>query len=230
MHCFFSENIDESGAIISLGDRENQHLFKTLRARRGDKVRLMDGKGKLALCEVTEAKELRVLEVDFKEKPELRVHLFVAPPRKQKMDMLLKQCTEAGVWSINPIITERSVAVPEKASVLNRWGQLLMEACKQSVNPFLPEVRELIDLSSALKLVKDSGMPGFYGTPGGQVARECKPSGDVAWFVGPEGGFSPAEEELLDSSGIKGICIGPWIMRVETAAVCGISVLGFLGA
>ena len=105
--------------------READHLFKTLRARQGEKIKLIDGRGIIAAAKIGKNKEIIVGSKETEPEPTAKLHLFVAPPRKQKMDSLLKQCAEIGVSNIAPIITERSVSTPEKVSALDRWKALL---------------------------------------------------------------------------------------------------------
>ena len=54
------------------------------------------------------------------------------------------------------------------------------------------------------------------------MPRTCR---DIAWFIGPEGGFTEAEEKLMRVSGFRGLHFGNWVLRVETAAVCGTAIL-----
>ena len=72
----------------------------------------------------------------------------------------------------------------------------------------------------------------FFGKPGGALwdASELVPEADgtaeLAFLVGPEGGFTPEEERLLEARGALGIALGPYIMRLETAALAGMVYLG----
>lgn len=228
MHCFYCVAIGPCGSAAVLDERDHKHLFKTLRATPGERVELSDGRGVFAEAEVVDGRELRVIGREEFPAPPVRVHLFIAPPRRQKMDILLKQCAEVGVWSINPILTARSVSVPEKEAVLDRWQSLLLEGCKQSKNPFLPTVAMPIDFAVALRLAQEQGIKGFFGSPRGELGLTSPlPSGcvDAAWFVGPEGGFTTEEEDRLRDAGFGELRLGPWVLRVETAAVVGAALL-----
>lgn len=228
MHCFYCSAIGPSGSVAMLDEHDHKHLFKTLRAAPGEKVELTDGNGIFAEAEVAAGRELRIIGREDFAAPPVRIHLFIAPPRRQKMDILLKQCAEVGVWSINPMLTARSVSAPEKEAVLERWRTLLLEGCKQSKNPFLPTIALPIDFAAALKLAHDRGYQGFFGSPRGELGLTPPlPAGsaDAAWFVGPEGGFTMEEEECLVSAGFGELRLGPWVLRVETAAVVGAALL-----
>jgi 16S rRNA (uracil1498-N3)-methyltransferase len=229
MHSFFCENISEPGESVMLSARDTKHLFRTLRGHIGDVVKLMDGCGKLALAVILPDKKLELTEVLRHPEPTVKLQLFIAPPRRQKMDSLLKQCAEIGIWEIVPIITERAVALPNKKnSGSERWNTLLIEGCKQSENPFLPQIHSAVSLIDALKSINRATTAIFFGeTPlhATKQALALPKHKNIAWFVGPEGGFTDNERQLLRDNGAEPFSFGSWILRVETAAICGAAIL-----
>ncbi len=222
MHSFYSENPGRPGEEITLDRREADHLFKTLRARAGEEVELLDGAGACALGRVTSRRTLEILERSDAPEPTRKLHLYTAAPRKAKFDTLLKQAAELGVWSIRPLTCERSVAQPENEE---RQEALLMEGCKQSKNPFLPKILPALSLPEALREIAEKGYHAWYGSVKETPDTLSGGGDDLAWIVGPEGGFTPAEEEALQAAGIRGLNLGPYVLRLETAAVCGLAVL-----
>ena len=227
MRCFYCENIGGENSLVQLPEREERHLFNTLRGRTGDTIQLIDGKGVSASARVIEGKKLLVLEKEKYQEPSRKIHLFVSPPRQNRMDQLLTQCCEIGVWSITLVITEHSVVRPEEGEAPDKWKVHLIEGCKQSRNPFMPELRNVIHFNRIFEDVKEMGIPAFYGSLGESVA-ENQIAGNIlgiAWVVGPEGGFSTSEEEMMKSSGFIPLKIGNWVMRIETAAVAGAVLL-----
>ena len=226
MHRFFCKEIGEPGNSVELDTRDQRHLFKTLRARPGDEVELANGRGTVAIARIDGNNTLLIKNREDFPPPAVKIHLFVSPPRRQKMDQLLRQCAETGVWKLVPILTARSVSQPED-SVLERWDAVLLEACKQAKNPYHPEVQPLQPFAKAVASCKNMDI--YFGAPQGtwppRRMPEAKPLSDIAWFVGPEGGFSPDEESALIAAGAQALRIGPWVMRVETAAICGAALL-----
>jgi 16S rRNA (uracil1498-N3)-methyltransferase len=190
-------------------------------------IGLMDGHGALGVATVLPGRLLRIDSVETALAPKRRTHLYIAPPRRQRMDQILRQSAELGVWSIQPMICERSVSTPDEDSVAGRWEDVLMEACKQSGNPFLPEAKAPLAFGKAADEALSRGFKCHFGAVGGASAGAPGPDaeGDYAWFVGPEGGFSPAEEDFLRSKGFKPLRVGRCVLRVETAAVCGLALL-----
>lgn len=228
MRCFYCENL-QVGVLPEneIPEREKHHFFKVLRGKETSEILLIDGKGSIAKAVIENNKIIRITEANLLPMPEKKIHLFVAPPRKNQMDLLLKQCAEVGVWSITPIITERSISKPEKDSAIERMKILLIEGCKQSHNPFLPKLNPVKKLNDIHKNINSLDYAFFGSTTNClksekiQHDRHKQLSGNIAWIVGPEGGFSYQETELLKSQGAQPLQLGNWIMRIETAAISG---------
>lgn len=231
MHSFRYDQLAcmKEGDLVTLEKCENNHLFKILRAGEGDRIRLLDGQGRCALACVGKNRELVIENIqNVPPLPGAKMHLFLAPPRRQKMDQILKQCTELGVTSITPVICERSVSLPEKESVEGRWQELLFEACKQSGNPYLPLLSPPLPFAEGVKQAKETCGKCFYGSMAKEdisnTGNEEKPQ-NIAWFVGPEGGFTEEEEKFMQSASFLPLHMQCWILRAETAAICGLALL-----
>lgn len=215
---------NSAGTELRLEREEEKHLFKILRANPGDRLELLDGKGNTASAVVVPGKLVKVLDVRKAPVPERRVHLYIAPPRRQKMDAVLREATELGVWRIVPVLCEFSVSEPDASSVSGRWNDAMFEACKQSGNPFLPQTAAPLRFAAALDDCRKNCSAAWFGSPADSGPVQV-PDGDIAWFIGPEGGFSEKELSMLSESGVLPLRIGRWILRVETAAVAGIALL-----
>ena len=224
MHTFFTETFFTPGTHAQLSARERDHLFKILRARPGDEVELLDGCGGRMTGIVREGRVVEILSATREPEPEKKLHLCCAVPRRAKFDVLLKQAAELGVWSIRLIECERSVAKPEGS---DRWQTLLQEGCKQSKNPFLPRIAAPEPLAALLEELKTGEIRGFFGAIRSAAAPAAVDgtAQEFAWLVGPEGGFTPAEESAMHAAGVRGLNLGPYVLRLETAAVCGLAVL-----
>lgn len=225
MRTFFCETIPAPGEAAELEKSEFDHLFRTLRAAPGDEVALFDGRGLVAVARVEPRRMLVVRECRREPEPAKRLHLYCAVPRRAKFDVLLKQAAELGVWSIRLLRCERSVAQPEGSG---RWEALLREGCKQSKNPFLPRILPMMTPAEALEEIRARKIRAFFGAVDAGKASEresVEGVADFAWLVGPEGGFTPEEEAAFAAAGVRGLNLGPYVLRLETAAVCGLAVL-----
>ena len=49
--------------------------------------------------------------------------------------------------------------------------------------------------------------------------------GDIALLIGPEGGLSDTEVSLAKSAQFQPLCLGPRVLRTETATIAALSVL-----
>jgi len=231
LRCFFSSEIGEEGSFAKFADREKKHLFRTLRARKGDSILLIDGKGSRAEAEIADKENIIIRNIHKINEPEIKLHLYLSPPRHQKMDQLLKQCAEIGLWSINPIITTHSVSIPQKSGITERWQNLLIEGCKQSHNPFLPKIAEPIPFNQAVEEAKKQGFLSYFGSlsakpdHGFPITDHAPRTTDLGWWVGPEGGFSPEEKEIMLEAEFKPMQISSWTLRTETAAIVGVGIL-----
>ncbi|MDX9979316.1 MAG: RsmE family RNA methyltransferase, partial [Lentisphaeria bacterium] len=156
--------------------------------------------------------------------PSLRIRLYVAPPRGKTTALALRAAVELGVWRITPILCEYGVARPEgdKAS----WRAELVAAGKQSGNAFVPELDAPVAFAAALA----QAGPGVFGAvprSGSPGEKDLPTAGELGLWIGPEGGFSAAEEEALHAARLVPLTVGRWILRVETAVP---ALLGYLAA
>ncbi len=222
VHTIFLFPMPEAGATFELPREEAEHLFKVFRASVGDAVDVLDGAGRRGRAVVEPGKLLKMETVSFFPPPAKEIHLYCALPRRNKQDDLLKQTTELGVTAIHPVICQRSVAQSEPTP---RWEVLMREACKQSKNPYLPELAAPQDFAASLEEAKSRGLTLVYGSVAPAETTAFAEARGVAYFVGPEGGFSPEEFALLEKNGAAGVNLGPYVLRLETAAVAGIAVL-----
>ena len=227
MHAFFIGSLPEPGSLLSLDSGENAHLFRTLRARPGETIRLLDGRGGAGTAVIEPGQQIRLISCDRQQPPVPRFRLACAAPRRQKLDTLLKQAVETGAAAIDLIPCERSVAKPEGS---DRWTALLKEGCKQSGNRFLPEITVRRNMTEFLTAAACPGTALYFGATDGNGTPVPPPDGttEIVWIVGPEGGFSPGETKQLKAAGAVPLSLGPVIMRLETAAICGMAALRML--
>ena len=230
MHAFRFDDLasTEPGSSLRLDPREESHLFRILRARPGETVALLNGHGTTGIAVVEPDRRLSLESKRTVPPPARRLHLYFAPPKKQKLDALLKQAVELGVSELVPVLCERSVVQPGESSVAGRWMDLLFEACKQSGNPFLPAVVSPMPFPAALARARETCGALIVGSNRTGVFPDLGTASDAAFFIGPEGGFTDAETEAMFAAGTIPLRIGDWTLRVETAAIAGLGVLNVL--
>ncbi len=227
MHTFFIPDIPPEGTLFQLDRQESVHLFKILRAKSGMEIMLTDGRGHTARATVSEGRDLIAGKTETAFPPRRKLYLYTAAPKHNRLDTMLKQAVELGVSGIGILKCERSVATPDNSG---RRQLLFQEACKQSGNPFIPETLPDITVGELQKELAGRGCVGFFGAVPAICCPVSLPANfsSAAWIVGPEGGFTDAETAVLVKSGFFPITLGPYILRLETAAVCGLAVLRHL--
>jgi 16S rRNA (uracil1498-N3)-methyltransferase len=77
----------------------------------------------------------------------------------------------------------------------------------------------------ALSFAKENSLAGIFGDVEDNQELIDNLGDDIAFFVGPEGGFSEKELALMRENSFAGLNLGPYILRLETAAICGIAVI-----
>jgi 16S rRNA (uracil1498-N3)-methyltransferase len=150
------------------------------------------------------------------------VHVAFAPPKLTRAEWLFEHGTEAGVSVFHPLWTSRTRPQGERA---DRWSRIVRAAAGQCDRDWLPDVRPLRELETfladpalpAARFVADAGAP-----PLGELAPR---QGEVLLLVGPEGGFTPAEQHAAAAAGFVPAGLGPHTLRTETAALVGAAVV-----
>ena len=222
MRTIFHTHIGQAGEVFTPEPRESEHLFRVIRARPGDRVLVMDGRGGRGEAEIIGKDRLRFTALLPVVEQSVDLDLYFAIPKKNRLDALLPQLPGLGVRSLHPLLLEHSVATGENP---DRWELQLREGCKQSGNPRLPRLYPPAALEAALDEAVRSGAALYYGSVTPAPSEPAPPGKLRAWFVGPEGGFTPEEERKLRAAGARPLKLGSWIMRLESAAVAGLAVL-----
>src|SRR5258708_2545884 len=230
----------ESGAIagdhLILTGPEARHLGGALRLRPKETMVAVTPDGVEHICEVLSAnpKEVlaRVIESHASRgEPRLRIRLCQSLPKGDQFDRILEFAGELGVESVQPMITERTVARldPAKLEVrLQRWRQIARQGAELGQRGRLPEVLPPASLAEALAAATGAGMRAFLLYEGSRLPSLSKAEiGDdgVCLVIGPEGGWSDAEVKLAERSGAVAVSLGPRVMRPLPAALTAIAVL-----
>mgnify|MGYP006282461447 CR=1 FL=1 len=226
MHRFFAERVPELGETGCLDPDESRHAHRVLRLRTGDLIEVVDGAGIRASAQVTGlpgAPRRPIVEFWVVRREELpppvpEIRLCVAPPRPKAMALIVQQATELGVARLSPVLCEYGVAKPLKQSALDHWRSEAISALKQSGNPRLPILDKPVEFARCLDTCAETRI--LFGACAGDPGDTPDVAGarHLALWVGPEGGFSEAEQERLHQAGGHPVRIGPHILRVETAA------------
>ena len=237
MHKFFTEELDDVFAYIR-GD-DHKHLSRVLRLKEQDEILINDLKGQDYLGRI-ETIDKNETKVELREKvPEsnessLKLTLFQGLPKAGKMDLIVQKCTELGVQRIVPVVTERVVVKnSSEFKKLDRLKRICLEAAKQSKRSVLPEITEPMSLAELLMEMKKLDVfvvpyenQEEYGFL--TLKKELANISSMGIFVGPEGGFTEKEIDLLKDKGAKILTLGNRILRTETAGFTAVAMAQLL--
>ena len=235
MHRFFVEKENISSSFIIFQGSDVSHIRTVLRLNLGDQVEALDGEGSLYLVSLTDIKTKFIKgEILSSEKinteSRLMVHLGQSLIKGNGFDIILKKSVELGVYSISPLITERTVVKGDSDKKFPRWKKIIEESSKQCRRSSIPKISNKItglDIfcqktkNSDLKLIfwemeKNKGI--------GDINPKPMPR-SASILIGPEGGFSLKEVDMARSYGFLCLGLGPRIFRAETVPLVVMSLL-----
>jgi 16S rRNA (uracil1498-N3)-methyltransferase len=162
--------------------------------------------------------------------PPLRMTLVQAVPTRERMFWVIEKATELGVDRIVPVLSARSVRPEDLAKEKpHRWPEAAMRAVRQCRRARVPEVTPPLTLEEALVLPawRDAELRwALAGTEADSpTVKEGKTPLVAALAVGPEGGWTAREEELLVTAGGVRVGLTGRVLRAETAALVGLTAL-----
>jgi 16S rRNA (uracil1498-N3)-methyltransferase len=238
MHYFFKEEPAlEAGRLIALDPVDLNHAYRVLRLRRNSAVAVADGRGSVYRGAVEsagpEAVLVRLVEPLPAAEPPRRLVLLQGVAKGEKMDLILRQAVELGVMEIVPVFTARSVprfGESRETGRLKRWRSLVRSAAAQCRRAVLPEVMPVHDFAQALSLLKGRKVvvpwEGEKKMSLEELLRRPPSLQEAVFiFIGPEGGFSIQEIDVLNTVGACTVHLGPRILRTETAAAVTIALI-----
>jgi 16S rRNA (uracil1498-N3)-methyltransferase len=220
-----------------LDGAEGRHAATVRRLAVGERLRLVDGVGGVAECEVSgvrnDALDLTIVDVTSTPPPTPRIVVVQALPKGDRGELAVEVLTEAGVdeivpWQASRCVTRWRDARGEKA--LARWRSTAREAAKQSRREWLPivtsaattgDIKQRLAIADlALVLHEEASVPlaGILFPQAGHMA-------EVILVVGPEGGIAPAEIEAFVEAGAETVRLGPSVLRTSTAGVAALAVV-----
>jgi 16S rRNA (uracil1498-N3)-methyltransferase len=213
------------GLGVALSEGQAHYLLHVLRAKQGQRLRLFNGRDGEWLAEIAVIGK-RGATVTALSRTALQAEvpdlwLCFAPVKKTPADYLAQKATELGAGRLQPVFTRRTIVtrVNQERLLANA-----IEAAEQSGRLSVPQVAEPATLDKLLvSWPKERRL--YFCDEGGDaksLAQAAAP-GAAAILTGPEGGFDPAERELLRAQAfVVPVTLGPRILRADTAALAAL--------
>lgn len=192
--------------------------------KRGDEIRVTDGRGGLYECRIEEANPKGCL-LRIGERMEVGKHwrfnltVAVAPTKNiDRIEWFVEKSVEIGVDRLIFFQCERS----ERKNVrIDRLRKIAVSAMNQSLKSYLPVVTGLVPFGDAISMKEGTGYLGYCNSryPRHEFVKNYKGDSDVTIYVGPEGDFTEREADMAVDAGCLPVTFGESRLRTETAAL-----------
>jgi 16S rRNA (uracil1498-N3)-methyltransferase len=228
---FFVDAVHSGHAQI-MGE-EAHHLSRVLRVEPGQKFEISDNEN-VYLAEVESARKdlvsFAIVEQIAAAGPVVRTALLASLIKFERFEWMIEKATELGIDRVIPVEAARSEKGLEAAAQkrLHRWKRIAREASEQSRRARLPLIESPVSLADALRnqadyryALDEAGAPSILS-----IVPETRRAEDhVALLVGPEGGWTERDRAEIAAAGWAAVSLGPQILRAETAAIAGLSII-----
>jgi 16S rRNA (uracil1498-N3)-methyltransferase len=231
---FFCDTINQDGIVI-ISDVQFRHLTKVLRLKSGDIAELFDGRGTVAQAIIEKVtKDGALLKVQARSvlEPGNKQRIIIASSiaKGQRFEMIVAACCQLGIDRIVPIVFERTVKQAEGRAAMRRFQSIAVESAKQCGRNFLPVIDKPLSLEKTLESLrteypKAKIICGSLSEKADSIINFDFGSDDCLAFIGPEGGLTEVEENLLMKVDAKAVRLMDTILRIETAAVAFAAIL-----
>ena len=216
MPAFFGRRMGDR-VVIDGGDAH--HLARSLRARPGHEIEVVDPTGLMLTVRLDVVTPVRVegaitAQRAHQPEPVARITIAIANLPAPALELVLSRCTEAGAFGFVVFQADRSVGRGEKIA---RWSTICREASMLAGRLRVPEVAAATSLEAVLggfdaPLMLERDAPR-------RLAEVAEPR-DSTLLIGPEGGWTERELGL----GAESATLGPRNLRADTAALVGLAV------
>jgi len=169
------------------------------------------------------------------------LHYLFAPIKHARLDYMVQKAVELGVSKLQPVLTQHTQA---QRVNLERMRANAIEAAQQCGVLSIPDIGEPVELSSAVGRLNEArtlifcdeeadvtdpvaALSAVRPPPSALVPADAGAGATpLAVLIGPEGGFSQEERELLlKRPNTITLALGPRILRADTAAVAALTLV-----
>ncbi len=217
--------------MITLTEKPAHYLSHVLRLQEGKKIAFFNGRdGEWEAIIDSISKKNITLSASKQLRPQQNspnLWLCAAPLKNSRTEWVVEKATELGISRFCPITTQFTMVDRVNEARLLSTATEAAEQCERL------DIPEIVPLATLNKLL--GNWPAerhlIYGDESGkgENAKILLPTlthDSYAVLIGPEGGFSETELDLLRSLPYaSGMCMGPRVMRADTAAIAALTLL-----
>lgn len=238
MPVFFIHSTDIHDDILSIPPTLSAHLYKSLRIRQGDTIKVGDEQRRRYLVKITHIESsqtmAQILDTQSSRTPTSpTLILGQAILKGDRMNWAIQKATELGVSTIIPVLSARVVVRLESRQARThqeRWQRIALEAAQQAERWEVPTIKPPCQMRKFLSDSTDSDVKSLLverQADQGITAIEVPagPERRLTLAVGPEGGWTQDEILAAQECGFRTVSLGPRILRAETAALASLTIL-----
>jgi len=235
---FFVDKQQIGEKQVTLTGEDAKHLATVLRSKEGEEILVCDGCGMDYECQIVSVSPKEVIadilqEISCTVEPAVKITLYQALPKADKMELIIQKTVELGVDRIVAVATSRCVVKLDKkeSKKIERWQKIAEAAAKQSGRGKIPQIgQKVLSFTEAIaeantsldgvmipyEKEKEGGLRGFVKAFQGK---------SIGVFIGPEGGFAEEEIQKAMEAGVIPVSLGKRILRTETAGLVTVALL-----
>jgi 16S rRNA (uracil1498-N3)-methyltransferase len=227
VHWFYDPHFTKDSSSVS--EVEQKH-FRSLRIQVGEEIVVTNGVGWSFSCSVIDLDPVNLRVTESQQHSELpqRFHLIQALAKNDRDELAMQTAIELGATSITPWAASRCIVKWDGKAEKNqaRWQQISIEAMKQSQQAWLPNIGPV---ATTKQLV--AGDLGLVLDPRASLSLKDVNLGvgNISIAVGPEGGITDSELELLEQKGFLRVRLGSSVLRTSSAGPAAIAAISALG-
>ena len=224
----FIEKKISQNLMIYIKEKQHHFLKNVLRIKLNDVINVFDGiTGEWRSQVISISKDKTALKIEkkireFETQPD--IWLIFAPIKLFRLNIIIQKAVELGVSKFVPCKTEFSNF--DKLNYTNLELNAI-EAAQQCERIDIPKIEKIINLDAIIKELpndraivfcdeSDTNLPSIYE----EVRLNLNNYSKWSVIIGPEGGFSNEERELIKKQkNVLRVTLGSRILRSDTAAI-----------
>mgnify|MGYP003337569806 FL=1 len=219
----------QDGQQLSLTAQQQHYLQRVLRLRQGDRFVALDGCGQSWIAQLRGTGAILLSPLSEARELSVPVTLIAALPKGGGFEEIVRGCTELGVTTIIPVISQRTLLKPSPHK-WERWRKIAAEAAEQSERQIIPHIAEPMLWTEAIS-VPDHAKNNCYICVTRHLAThlltylQSHPPQPTVIATGPEGGWTEEEVEQAITVGFQPATLGCRILRAVTAPLAALSLV-----
>ena len=224
---FFINSENKQNDEIIIADKENyRHIARSLRARCGEKLLLIDENQlqyETVIKEITSDRIVCNIIKSYHSERDLDFDIYLAqsPLRSEAQLTVIEKATELGVRAVYPVATDNCAL---KLNKREKWQKVMYEASKQCERAKIPICYDLTTLEQVLsnkfdkiivfaERLAEKSLKEF-------IAENPLQKGEkLLVIIGPEGGFSQREFDYFKQKKLPLVSLGNLILKADTAVI-----------